>query len=136
MSELNLSEIRTFADAERLLEFVAPIRKLKDPGWFVRQLEQIGVEREALEEYLGSDVVAGLVRGRYASEDDVPYGVLVKLIKVWTVLLQMELGDVIYHAEGLGRALRHFQADWGSISEKIQTRISSDNAKASEGGTP
>ena len=136
MDELNLSEIRTFADAERLLDFVASARKLKDPGWFVRQLEQIGVERAALDEYLGSDVVAGLVRGRYASADDVPYGVLVKLIEVWTVLLQMELGDVIYHAEGLQRALRSFQDDWGSISEKIQMSISSDKAKAFEGGTP
>ena len=28
MSELNLSEMRTFADAERLLDFVASARKL------------------------------------------------------------------------------------------------------------
>ena len=130
MDELNLSEIRTFADAERLLEFLSPNSKLKDPGWFVRQLERgIGIEREALSKHLGSEVVEKLAKDRYRSIDDIPYGVVLKLIDIWSVL-QRELTDVIYHAEGLQRALQGFQGDWGSISEEIQTSITSGKEEA------
>ncbi len=109
---MNLDEIRSFSDMERLLNYFNEGLELQDFAWFAGQLKRLGVA----ERCGPAAVLDDLASGRYASNDEIPYGVATALIKSWDDLTaRTELGQALRHAVNLRRALHCFQDDFRSI---------------------